>query len=68
MEERAKYRKNICPGISVTICLNEDRSKFVDGTIKDVLTKSAFHPHGLKVRLTSGKVGRVKTIISSPSE
>lgn len=68
MEERAKYRKNIFPGISVTICLNEDRSKFVDGTVKDVLTKSAFHPHGLKVRLTSGKVGRVKTIITSPSE
>jgi len=34
-----------------------------DGIVKDVLTKSAFHPHGIKVRLVSGQVGRVKEIL-----
>ncbi len=68
MDERAKHRKNIFPGLRVTICLNEDRSKFVDGTVKQLLTKSAFHPHGLKVRLTTGSVGRVKEILSDSAE
>ena len=64
MDERAKHRKNIKSGLRVTICLNEDRSKFIDGNVKQLLTKSAFHPHGIKVRLESGSVGRVKNILS----
>jgi len=64
MDERAKHRKNIIPGLKVTICLNEDRSKFIDGNVKQLLTRSAFHPHGIKVRLVNGSVGRVKNILS----
>jgi len=63
MEERAKYRKNTMPETKVTICLNEDRSRFVEGYVKEQLTRSAFHPHGIKVRLTDGSVGRVKNIL-----
>jgi uncharacterized repeat protein (TIGR03833 family) len=64
MDERAKHRKHLGPGTSVKICLNEDRSRFVEGTVKDLLTRSAFHPHGIKVRLDNGSVGRVKEILS----
>ncbi|RZN46761.1 YwbE family protein [archaeon] len=64
MDERAKHRKNLGPGTKVTICLNEDRSRFIDGNVKDLLTRSAYHPHGIKVRLTNGNVGRVKEILS----
>jgi uncharacterized repeat protein (TIGR03833 family) len=63
MDERAKYRKNLAPGTKVTICLNEDRSKFIDGEVKQLLTRSAFHPHGIKVRLTDGSVGRIKKLL-----
>jgi len=63
MDERAKYRNNLVPGTKVTICLNEDRSKFVDGEVKQLLTRSAFHPHGIKVRLTDGRVGRIKKLL-----
>ncbi|HPR41716.1 MAG TPA: YwbE family protein [Candidatus Methanofastidiosa archaeon] len=63
MDERARHRGNIRPGTKVTICLNEDRSKFVDGEVIQLLTRSAFHPHGIKVRLTDGRVGRVKEIL-----
>lgn len=38
-----------------------------EGTVKQLLTKSPTHPHGIKVRLTDGQVGRVKEILSSPS-
>ncbi|HHN81844.1 MAG TPA: YwbE family protein [Methanomicrobia archaeon] len=64
MDERAKHRKNLSPGTKVTICLNEDRSRFIDGDVKDLLTRSTYHPHGIKVRLTNGNVGRVKEILS----
>ena len=37
--------------------------KLTQGMVKDILTKSATHPHGIKVRLTSGVVGRVKVIL-----
>ena len=47
--------------------MKEDQSsgKITGGIVQDILTKSAFHPHGIKVRLTSGKVGRVKIISQS---
>lgn len=60
-----RERKNITPGLSVSIILKEDQrsGKRTDGIVKDLLTNSAFHPHGIKVRLADGKVGRVKTIM-----
>ena len=58
-------RSNIKPGISVTIVLKKDQrtGKLTEGVVKDILTKSATHPHGIKVRLTTGEVGRVKDIL-----
>lgn len=56
---------NIKPGSQVSIILKKDqRSKtLTEGIVKDILTKSPTHPHGIKVRLESGEVGRVKEII-----
>jgi uncharacterized repeat protein (TIGR03833 family) len=57
-------RKNIQPGIEVQIVLKADQrsGKLTAGVVKDILTNSSFHPHGIKVRLTSGHVGRVQEI------
>ncbi|MEH7307170.1 YwbE family protein [Neobacillus drentensis] len=57
-------RANISPGALVKIVLKADQrsGKLTEGTVKDILTKSSFHPHGIKVRLTDGQVGRVKEI------
>lgn len=53
-------------GQEVKIVLKKDQrsGKLTDGIVKDILTKSPTHPHGIKVRLTSGDVGRVKEICS----
>ena len=58
-------RANIKPGMRVRIVLKQDQStgKFTEGIVKDILTNSAIHPHGIKVRLTSGAVGRVKEVL-----
>lgn len=58
-------RKNIKPGLEVRIVLKKDQrtGELTEGTVRDILTKSAQHPHGIKVRLTTGEVGRVKEII-----
>ncbi len=55
---------NIKQGLKVKIVLKQDQKsgKLTVGVVKDILTKSSSHPHGLKVRLTSGDVGRVKEI------
>lgn len=60
-----KNRKDISPGIEVYIILKKDQrtGRKTRGYVKDILTKSSFHPHGIKVRLQNGKVGRVKSII-----
>ncbi len=57
-------RLNIKPGLRVSIVLKKDHraGKLTDGIVKDVLTKSSAHPHGIKVRLENGAVGRVKEI------
>lgn len=57
-------RKNIKSGQSVAIVLKQDQDtgKLTDGIVRDILTKSATHPHGIKVRLMSREVGRVKEI------
>jgi len=58
-------RGDIKPGIKVYIVLkkNQRTGILTRGIVRDILTKSARHPHGIKVRLTDGKVGRVKKIL-----
>ncbi|WP_066151052.1 YwbE family protein [Halalkalibacter krulwichiae] len=60
-------RKHIKSGIEVDIILKQDQrtGKTTRGIVKDILTKSPYHPHGIKVRLQNGQVGRVKQIIES---
>jgi len=57
-------RVNIKPGVRVAIVLKADQrsGKLTEGIVKDILTKSAVHPHGIKVRLESGQIGRVQEI------
>ncbi len=59
-------RKNIQPGQLVKIVLKQDQrsGKLTEGIVKDILTSSPTHHHGIKVRLESGDVGRVKEILS----
>ena len=59
-------RKDVRPGLTVNIVLKQDQrtERLTRGVVKDVLTKSPHHPHGIKVRLETGEVGRVKEIIS----
>lgn len=59
-----KYRKDIYPGLEVTIILKKDQrtGKRTEGVVKDILTSSAFHSRGIKVRLEDGQVGRVAEI------
>lgn len=58
-------RANIKLGARVRIVLKQDQrsGKLTEGLVKDILTKSPNHPHGIKVRLQSGLVGRVKEIL-----
>ncbi len=58
-------RANIKAGLKVRIVLKKDQrsGKLTEGVVKDILTKSPSHPHGIKVRLESGDVGRVKEIL-----
>jgi uncharacterized repeat protein (TIGR03833 family) len=60
----ATKRANIKCGMSVAIVLKQDQDtgKLTDGIVRDLLTKSSSHPHGIKVRLMSGEVGRVKEV------
>jgi uncharacterized repeat protein (TIGR03833 family) len=60
-------RANIQAGIEVDIVLKEDQrtGKKTRGIVKDILTNSLNHPHGIKVRLTNGQVGRVQGIIKT---
>ncbi|GET27189.1 YwbE family protein [Prolixibacter sp. NT017] len=60
-----KKRSNIKPGLHVSIVLKKDQrtGKRTEGIVKDILTNSPTHPHGIKVRLTSGDVGRVQEIL-----
>ena len=58
-------RENIKRGLHVSIVLKEDQhsGKLTEGFVKDILTNSSKHPHGIKVRLETGEVGRVKEIL-----
>lgn len=67
MPKTGHNRKDIRPGLKVDIVLKQDQrtGKRTRGTVKDILTNSATHPHGIKVRLEDGQVGRVQEIIES---
>ncbi len=60
-----KNRKDIKPGLEVNIVQKQDQrtGKKTRGVVKDILTNSPSHPHGIKVRLETGEVGRVQEII-----
>ena len=62
-----KIRKNITAGLKVAVILKEDQrsGKRTDGVVKDILTNSPTHPHGIKVRLESNLVGRVCEIYAN---
>ncbi|HIP01895.1 MAG TPA: YwbE family protein [Campylobacterales bacterium] len=59
-------RANIRSGLSVKIVLKQDQRSGIltEGVVRDILTSSPTHPHGIKVRLIDGNVGRVKEILS----
>jgi uncharacterized repeat protein (TIGR03833 family) len=61
-----RERKDVRPGLTVDIVLKQDQrtGRLTRGVVKDVLTKSSSHPHGIKVKLETGEVGRVKEIIT----
>ena len=60
-----KNRKNIHPGLTVDIVLKKDQptGRLTRGVVARILTRSATHPHGIKVMLTDGQVGRVQHIV-----
>lgn len=60
-------RENIKPGITVNIVQKHHQrsGELTEGVVQDLLTKSSFHPHGIKVRLESGIVGRVQEVLAS---
>jgi uncharacterized repeat protein (TIGR03833 family) len=62
-----RNRSDVAPGADVSIVLKEDQptGKLTRGIVQDLLTKSKFHPHGIKVRLQDGKVGRIQVIHSA---
>ena len=57
-------RDKITPGIAVQIVQKQDQrsGKLTEGTVKRILTSSNFHPHGIKVELDSGLIGRVQSV------
>jgi len=59
-------RTSVRPGLRVSVVLKADQrsGKLTDGVVQDILTSSSVHPHGIKVRLVTGEVGRVKEIRS----
>ncbi|QJD85698.1 YwbE family protein [Cohnella herbarum] len=66
MAGNGKIRNDVKPGLEVDIVLKQDQrtGKLTRGVVKDLLTNSPQHPHGIKVRLQDGQVGRVQNIVS----
>lgn len=66
MTNNGNQRQHIYAGLTVDIVLKQDQrsGKTTRGVVKDILTKSPVHPHGIKVRLQDGQVGRVKNILT----
>jgi uncharacterized repeat protein (TIGR03833 family) len=65
-----QHRQGVRAGVEVDIVLKKDQHsrKLTRGLVKDILTKSSFHPHGIKVRLVSGEVGRVHEVFDVVDE
>ncbi len=65
MSNEHTQRANIRPGLAVLVVLKQDQrsGKLTQGIVRDILTPSASHPRGIKVRLQSGQVGRVQEIV-----
>ena len=63
-----KKRSDVAPGARVQVVQKQDQrsGKLIEGTVQDILTRSATHPHGIKVRLIGGVIGRVKMILGQP--
>ena len=61
----ARKRADIKPGARVQVVQKQDQrsGRLTEGTVREILTNSSTHPHGIKVRLSGGVVGRVKAII-----
>ena len=59
-------RRELSAGVRVRIVLKQDQrtGRLTEGAVKDILTKSPTHPHGIKVRLQDGQVGRVQEIVA----
>ncbi|MCE5196515.1 MAG: YwbE family protein [Negativicutes bacterium] len=62
----ARIRNQIKPGLTVMVVQKQDQAsgKLTEGIVKDILTNSPMHPHGIKVRLVGGVVGRVARILT----
>lgn len=60
-----RNRSDVKPGLKVAVILKKDQrtGAKTEGIVKDLLTNSSFHPHGIKVRLEDGQVGRVSDIL-----
>jgi uncharacterized repeat protein (TIGR03833 family) len=65
-----RQRKDIRPGLQVAIILKQDQrtGRRTVGIVQDILTSSPSHPHGIKVRLADGQVGRVQQILSGTAD
>jgi len=63
-----RIRMSVRPGAVVDVVQKQDQKtgRVTRGVVQEILTNAAFHPYGIKVRLSGGIVGRVKTIIGSP--
>lgn len=68
MSMDGQVRSNVRPGQEVDIVLKQDQrtGATTRGIVKELLTKSPSHPHGIKVRLADGRIGRVKRIVGEP--
>ena len=62
---QGQQRDEIHPGMRVAVVRKADQrsGRLTEGVVAELLTSSAFHPHGIKVRLTDGQVGRVQSIL-----
>jgi uncharacterized repeat protein (TIGR03833 family) len=69
MKTDGRVRRNVTVGAEVLIVLKRDQrtGRLTRGVVKDILTRSANHPHGIKVRLRDGKVGRVQEVVAGES-
>jgi uncharacterized repeat protein (TIGR03833 family) len=65
-----QHRKNVRAGAEVDVILKKDQgsARLTRGIVRDILTKSPFHPNGIKVRLVSGDIGRVQEVLEAPDE